>query len=127
MINRIVNFSCDPPQPKAGQSFRLTVQLSEKAATDVQVSLEKQRIVANVGGFLELRPTGADYFDEDPKPIKVSVGTAHGTSDEIKVKKRPQADPPVIFPEQLLFTAFIGQLSEGFRSMLVLILLPHEG
>jgi hypothetical protein len=122
MPNTILNVTCNPPEPKAGQPFRLAIRLKDKANSDLQVSMEKQRIVANIGGFPELRPTGADYFDRDPKPIKVGIGSDSGTSDSIQVKAHPQGNPAVILPEQLLFSAFIGELSDGFRSLTVLIL-----
>jgi hypothetical protein len=102
----IVKLSSDPPQPKAGQSFRLTAELDQKAAADLSITLEKQRIVESAGGAPELRPTGPKYFDLDPKPIKVLAGSNRGTSEPIQVKKNPSAqqrERPIVFPEQLLF------------------------
>jgi hypothetical protein len=122
---RVVNISCYPAQPKAGEILRLLVILDNAAARDTTVSVEKQRIVKSVGGFPELRPTGNSYFDKPPLPIKVNAGEKTGISDPIVVKKDAQAgqgEPPVNFPEQVLFSAFIGQIAGGFQSVIALIL-----
>jgi len=129
---KIVNLTCDPPSPKAGSPFRLTIQLDQDVQGNaIKVSLEKQRIVLSIGGAPELRPTGPDYFEAhfDPNPITVKAGSRTGTSDPIEVKKMPSAEsgePPIAFPERLLFTAFdTGTvLSTGFCVLVVPILAP---
>jgi T3SS negative regulator,GrlR len=124
----IVKLNCDPSQPTAGQGFRLLVELAENAPVDLQVSLEEQRIVQSRGGEPLLVSTGTQYFDLGPRPVKVERGKNYGTSEVIQVKKNPQGeqgDPPVRFPEQLLFTAF-GDPSARFRSIVVTILGPPD-
>lgn len=127
MSFKVANLSCDPAQPRAGQSFRLTVELDWDAPSELNVLLEKQRIVKGISGALELRPTGPDYFNLDPQPIKVDAGTNCGTSEPIEVRKNAIAqpgEPPVRFPEQLLFTAF-GE-PDGFHCEVVPILRPPD-
>jgi hypothetical protein len=105
----VADLACDPEEARAGEPFKLTVTLQQKASADVMVTLEKQRIVLSNGGQPELRPTGPDYLDLDPKPIKVKAGAKRGTSDPIQVRKNAKAEQgerPVVFPEQTLFTAF---------------------
>jgi hypothetical protein len=88
--------------------------------------LEKQRIVKNTSGVPELRPTGPDYFKLDPQPIKVGAGTKSASSDPIEVRKNAMAqtgEPPVRFPEQVLFTAF-GDPPDRFHCVVVPILPP---
>jgi hypothetical protein len=59
----VVNLTCDPEQPKAGTPFRLTVELDTVVqGSDVQVNLEKQRIVLGLDGVHTTRPTGINYF-----------------------------------------------------------------
>jgi hypothetical protein len=117
-------------QPHAGEDFKLRVELNQPvpaSAGGVPVFLEKQRVVANLGGFPELRPTGANYFDKDPKPIPIKTGEKVGLSDPIRVKLMPQGsegDPPVVLPESLLFSGFLVELKAGFRACVVLILPP---
>jgi hypothetical protein len=128
MSFRVVTLSCDPAQPHAGQSFRLTVELDQNAPSEVKVLLEKQRIVKSTSGALELRPTGPDYFNLDPQPIKVDAGTNSGDSEPIEVRKNAIAqpgEPPVRFPEQLLFTAF-GEPNDRFHCLVVPILRPPD-
>jgi hypothetical protein len=131
---QIVNLTCDPPAPKAGDAFTLTVQITATQNSDVKVTLEKQRIVSN-SGTPELRPTGPNYFASgfDPLPITVMAGSATGASQPIKVRKDASADtgdPPVIFPEHALFTAFDDRTSmhgtsmHGFFPLIVPILKP---
>jgi hypothetical protein len=123
-MSKVANIFCYPEQPQAGEIFRLLVTLNDAAGADVTVLLEKQRLVASNGGFPELRPTGSKYFDKPPQPIKVSKGEKIGFSEPIVVKKNAQAEigePPVRFPEQVLFSGYVGQLSEGFASVLTTI------
>jgi hypothetical protein len=128
MSFRILSLSCDPAQPRAGESFRLAVELDVDVRSDSEVLLEKQRIVKNTGGALELRPTGPDYFKDNPQPVKVSAGTNRGVSEPITVKTNATAqagEPAVRFPEQLLFTAF-GDPPDRFGSEVVAILRPPD-
>ena len=128
MSFRIVRLSCDSAQPRAGQSFRLAVELDQNVPSEVKVSLEKQRIVKDANGSPVLRPAGDHYFNLDPQPIKVNAGTNLETSEPIEVKTNamvPPADPPVRFPEQLLFTAF-DEPPESFQCAVVLILRPPD-
>lgn len=129
MANNFVNLYCDPPQPKAGQGMRLTVELDQDVPVEEVVFLEKQRIVDSGGGFPELRPIAVDKYFELPVSLEIRIkpGAKTGTSDPITVRKDAKSgdgERPVIFPEQLLFTAYITALSEGFRSVLVRILPP---
>jgi len=113
--------SCDLPQPLAGLPFTLTIMLDSISPTDIVVSLEKQRIVANARN-LELRPTGTQYFERDPKPVKIAAGVRTGTSDPIAVRRNAVAepgDPAVHFPERLLFSAFVRTISSGFACTVV--------
>jgi hypothetical protein len=118
----ITKLTCDPAEPTAGQFFRLMVELEQNAPVDIAVLLEKQRIVRSVGGQPELIPTG--------QPIKVDGGKRQGISEPIQVRRHAQAeagDPPVRFPEQLLFTAF-GRPATRFRSEVAFISgSPPEG
>lgn len=123
----ITDLSCDPAQPQADQPFRLTVELDRNAASEEKVSVEKQRIVKNAGGFLELRPTGPNYFKLDPQPITVHAGAKRGTSGPIVVRRDAKAqpgEPPVRFPEHLLFTGF-GK-PDGFQCEVVPILAEEK-
>jgi hypothetical protein len=126
----ITKLTCDPAEPTAGQFFRLMVELEQNAPVDIAVLLEKQRIVRSVGGQPELIPTGQEYFELDPQPIKVDGGKRQGISEPIQVRRHAQAeagDPPVRFPEQLLFTAF-GRPATRFRSEVAFISgSPPEG
>lgn len=126
---KIVALSCDPPEPKAGQPFKLTVEMNEHTNIDVLITMEKQRVVRSFGGQPEVRPTGGKYFSIDPPPIEIKTATKAGTSDFIEVRidaKGLDGDPPVAFPEQLLFTAYSPASSPisstGFLSALVRIL-----
>jgi hypothetical protein len=122
MTAHVANLSCAPLRPEAGQGFRLTAELEAVATVEVTISLEKQRILANAGGFLELRPTGPKYFQIAPQPITVKAGQKSGTSEAIVVRTDAMAEPgeaPVAFPENLLFSAFVGQLSRRFACTVV--------
>jgi hypothetical protein len=124
----IVTTSCDPTNPIAGETFVLNIELNSPAPKDLTVVLEKQRVVGNVGGTPELRPTGPNYFDLFPGPIKLSAGSKTGTSGPISVRRDAAAesgDPPVRFPEQILFSASSKQLSNGFTSVVVRVSLPE--
>ena len=126
MSFRVKNLSCDPPENHTTEPFRLRVELEQNTSTEVTVSLEKQRLVRNIGGQPELRPTGPSYFKLDPQPIIVAAGTNKGLSEPISVRNDATAEPgepPVHFPEQLLFTAF-GDPADRFRSVVVPILQP---
>jgi hypothetical protein len=125
-LYKVVSLTLVGPNPKAGQDFKLRVELDTPATSNLQVTVEKQRIVANDSGFAELRPTGANYFDQDPKPIEVKAGSKEGTSDPIRVKTKPLDSDgnPIELPDHLVFSAFIGNITSGFRSCLVLILPP---
>jgi hypothetical protein len=54
------------------------LKINNAASGDTEVSLEKQRLVVSVAGIPELRPTGPNYFEVDPQPIKVSAGEKKG-------------------------------------------------
>jgi len=128
MSFRIVRLLADPAQPSAGQRFQLTAELDQSASSDVRVLLEKQRIVKGNSGVPELRPTGPDYFALDPQPIKIQAGTNRGTSEPIEVRTNAIAqpgEPPVRFPEQLLFTAFDDPPGE-FHCQVLTILRPPD-
>jgi len=127
----VSSLSCNTGLVKAGQPFELTVVLDRVVeGQDVAVRVEKQRLVLALGGFPELRPTGSTYFEKPPKPIAVKVGSQQGTSDQIEVKTNPTVggnEPPVVFPEQLVFSAFDvgtgpGPIPTTFRSDIVPIL-----
>jgi hypothetical protein len=111
---------------RPGGEFRLKVELSRKVIEEdgtVSISIEKQRLVANIGGFPELRPTGA-YFEVNPQAIVVKVGKKSAKSAAIRIARQPEVgenEVPVKLPESLLFSAFRGTLSAGFRSCLVLV------
>lgn len=126
MIYHVSSFSCNTGPVTAGQPFKLTVVLDRVVeGQDVTVYLEKQRLVLAGGGFPELRPTGSTYFELNPRPIVVKVGSQQGTSDDIKVKTNASVggnEPPVVFPEQLVFSAFdvgTGPVPGTFRSEIV--------
>ena len=128
---KVVNLTCDSDEARAGEPFRLTVTLQEKAPADLTVALEKQRIVLSKGGQPELRPTGDHYFDLDPQPVRVKAGSKRGKSEPIQVRKDAKAgtgESPVVFPEQTLFTAFGKDeppiAGPGFRSVRVLVAGP---
>jgi hypothetical protein len=130
-IYRVTSLSCSVAPVKAGQPFKLVVALdSVVQGQDAVVVLEKQREVLALGGFPELRPTGSNYFDLNPRPITVNAGSQQGTSGDIMVKTHPtppQGDPAIAFPEQLVFTAFdVGTdpTKAKFRSVLVSISAP---
>jgi hypothetical protein len=129
MPGQVINIQSDLPQVKAGKPFHVTVTLDSVAAADVMVSLEKQRLVPNIGGFPEAHAISVrDYFDQFTGTILVKAGSQSGTSDSIIVKENPQAgagNPPVHLPEQLLLSGFIAPFSREFRSVLVLVL-PFE-
>lgn len=121
MTVQIYSLSCDPSRPEAGQSFRLTVELETAADASIIISLEKQRILA-ANGTPELRPTGPDYFQIGPKPIAIKMGEKSGMSEPIIVKvnaKAESGEPPVAFPENLLFSAFAGQPTKRFACTVV--------
>jgi len=124
----IATISCDPTNPVPEEPFVLKIELISPAAKDITVVLEKQRIVGDAGRTPELRPTGPTYFDLFPGPIDVSVGSKTGISGPISVRRDATAesgDPPVRFPEQILFSASSLELSEGFTSVVVRISLPE--
>jgi hypothetical protein len=110
MPYEVTQVSCTPPTPRAGERFTLSVEVRRTDDDgDLNVGIEKQRLVLSSGGFTTTVPTGANYFDISPKPIIVLKGHNSGTSDPIQVKPNPSAgegDPPVRLPEQLVFTAF---------------------
>jgi hypothetical protein len=125
-VIEVLNVSCDPPQPKAGQPFKLTVTLDSAPSSDVLVKLEKQRIVN-----LQLVPTGENYFvlKKNPEPIPIEAGSSKGTSDPIAVRTDAKADDgkntPVTFPDYLIFTAYIDKVQDGFVPIMVTIQKPH--
>jgi hypothetical protein len=124
---RVVRLSHYPPgDVPVGKPFQLLVELDEAASGPAafDVKLEKQRITVADGGFLQLRPTGGNYFAIDPKPIPVADGSKFGISSAIAVK--PDAididtGKPVEFPDSLIFTAFMGELSVPFTYHIVMI------
>jgi len=123
---RVASITHVPEEPIAGQSFVVMVELSEEVKDrSVNVSLEKQRIVGDVGGFATARPTGSKYFVQgfEPTPIKITSGK-FGISSPMMVDPKaeaPAGEVPISFPEKLLISAFVGQLSDGFRSDLIYI------
>ncbi len=124
----IATVLADPEDPLAGEGFVLNIALNSPASKDLTIVLEKQRLVNNEGGTPELRPTGPSYFDLFPGPIQLPAGSKTGTSGPISVRRDATAesgDPPVQFPEQILFTASSRQLSKGFRSVVVRVSLPE--
>ena len=122
----VVGLKSVPQEPVAGTPFHLVVELAARTTTDVLVALEKQRIVEDVGGEPVLRPTGLMYFAIDPQPIRVPAGMARGQSEAIAVRSNPVApsgDPPIRFPEQLLFSATAGSRpARQSRSVVVPVL-----
>lgn len=118
MATQITNVSCDPPSPKAGKPFTLTVTLSS-AAADVTVSIEKQRLVPGGGAFQTATIVGP-YFAPtfEPKPILIRAGNATGTSDPIEVSRNAAVGDkppfaPVVFPDHVLFTAYTDFAKNG--------------
>jgi hypothetical protein len=117
--------SCDPPSPKAGYPFTLTVTLHSAEAKAVLVKLEKQRLVPG-GGAFQTAPTGSNYFVSgfDPKPIQISAGATQGTSDPIKVRTDAESDdqPPVRvkFPDYVIFTAYTDSPKNGVPLMVTI-------
>jgi hypothetical protein len=125
----LVSLRLETSEPiPAGTRFRLRAELSHETEERLQVALEKQRILWNSGGFPELRPTGV-YFDLDPAPFYIEAGQALGASTPIQVMSNPQGvegDPPVHFPESLLFTAFDRGPRPGLVCCAVPIWKPRE-
>jgi hypothetical protein len=128
MPYKVIDLTCESNHQNAGKPFFLTVKLDRPVQeSEVRVSLEQQRLILSDGGFPELRPTGGDYFDLNPKFVTVKSGSQSGTSSPVQVKKNPkggEGDPPVAFPEQLVFSAIdfgVPQAAKAFRSVLVLI------
>ena len=131
---KVVSITHLPSEPIAGRFFVITVEVDgndDPAGDGVTVTLEKQRLVPNTGGYAELRPTGPSYFDPvyEPGPITIPPGERFGVSDPIRVRKDPSAEEgemPIIFPEHLVITAFIGKIENGIRSTIVKILSPDR-
>jgi hypothetical protein len=124
---RVLGLSHLPLQRvSAGQPFQLLAELSAASSgpAGVEVKLEKQRITVNDGGFLELRPTGGDYFAVGPQPIKIADGDIHGISAGIVVRpdaKDGDTGEAVKFPDSLVFTAFVGPLAVPFTYHIIII------
>jgi len=131
MANKVVNVTHIPEVPTAGAPFVVVVELSNAVSPDapaVTVKFEKQRLVADLGGFAVTRPTGGKYFLEDPQPIEITSGK-FGISKPIVVDPKataPTGDAPISFPEKLLISAFIGQFQDGFHSELIYVAGPAE-
>jgi hypothetical protein len=107
----LVDLSSDTTDVDVGTQFSLLVRIATPQSSEVVVLLEKQRIVQASGGEPLLRPTGAKYFQVAPQPIRIAANSTTASSDPIVVAKgasAPTGDPPVRFPEHLLFTATIG-------------------
>jgi hypothetical protein len=123
---KVVSLTLVGSNPKAGEDFNLRVKLDKPVGSNLQVTVEKQRIVANDSGYAELRPTGANYFEKGPKPIEVKKGSNEGTSEAIRVKLTPldSDGKPIELPDHLVFSAFIQEITLGFRSCLVFVLPP---
>lgn len=124
---RIVQLSHLPPTAiiSAGQPFQLVVEVEQGGpAPSVSISLEKQRLTVADGGFLQLRPTGPEYFATDPKPIVLANDARFAISDPIVVRKDARdadTDKPLVYPDSLVFTAFIDSLSEPFIYHVVIV------
>ena len=121
---QVLSVFCSPAQPQPGQSFTLTVTLNSEPTTDVQVTIEKQRLIIGPGA-VQTAPTGSNYFVDGfhPTPIAIAAGGVAGVSSPIKVKANAQSDTgtPVIFPDYVIFTAYIGTVKSGFVPDMVMI------
>lgn len=123
---KVQSVFCSPIQPEAGQQFTLTVSLSGTATADVKVNVEKQRFVIG-GGAVQTAPTGSNYFENDFEPGTITIpnGSTAGTSNPIKVKKHALSDTgagtPIVFPDYVIFTAYIGSVKNGLVPLMVVI------
>jgi hypothetical protein len=121
---KVLSLFCNPTQPQAGQQFTLTVALNGEATADVQVNIEKQRLIIGAGA-VQTAPTGGNYFQTDfePKPITIPNGGTAGISSPIKIKINALSDTgagtPIVFPDYVIFTAYIGSVKNGFVPLMV--------
>lgn len=130
----VIRLTPIPNEPDAGTKFLVVVELDREVPMEGQaavVAFEKQRIVADSGGFPITRPTGERYFQAgfEPQPVEIMAGSRFGISSPIMVLKgaeEPAGDPPIHFPESLLLTAFIGNLQERFCSQVIRIQGPQQ-
>lgn len=116
---RVEHIRIEPVVPSVGQDFYIYVSINAPSERDIALGVEKQRILPAIGGNPLLFPTGEAYFEKSPSAILIKAGDKTGLSLPIAVSVNahaPGGDPPVIFPEKLLFTIFEGAFSEGFRN-----------
>jgi|1185.fasta_scaffold681724_2 hypothetical protein len=130
---RLSILSSIPSQVVAGDKFQLVVELDAAASEDVTVSVEKQRLVAAPGGYLELKAIQPGYFDTPPKPIVVKKDSRYAFSDYIVVSSNAtdgEDGPRIEFPDSLLFSAFASELPNGGFSVAAVVIqgsgLPGE-
>ncbi|HEY3897960.1 MAG TPA: hypothetical protein VGM54_05060 [Chthoniobacter sp.] len=110
-IFRSIEF--DPPSPKAGQQFQVKVRLNQPVAAGsipLTVLFEKQRLKDSGSGFLELRPTGPNYFEVGPQPIEIQPIQDQGTLSLVVQKDAKDGDDgtPIVFPDNLAITCYLA-------------------
>jgi len=110
-----VKIEFDPPNPKAGEEFKIIVILDGPVkGQPITLGFEKQRFkfIPEPGEFPTLRPTGMNYFYLNPSGITVEAGKDRGES---KATVKPDAkdadtDDPILFPDNLVLTYFISRV-----------------
>ena len=111
----------DAASVSAGDKLQLVVELADKPSDNVTVIVTNQRLVMSFGGYPELWPTH-DYFEVYPDPITVYTNHRYGLSNEFKLGLNPtilEPDPPIAYPEHLLFTAWIEGDPTTFQSVAI--------
>jgi hypothetical protein len=126
----VTKITIDPPRPRVGEEFRVTVTLSGPVPAPLRLGWEKQRlqVIATSGFAPELRPTGQNYFEWQGEPITIPTDKDRGEARFIIREDAVDADDrPVVFPDNLVLTYFTESglsHADAYRTRIVKILQP---